>query len=100
MEIRIEELKKQCNIDSSMSDDDELLARYLDTAKAIVQEDTGRSEEELTSDNYQHIYRQAVLIKASDMYAFRESTYNGTISTIAQAYNRLISLIRKWGNEQ
>lgn len=42
-------LKKHCRIDYDT--DDDLLARYYDTARAKIIQDTGRTEDELTAAN-------------------------------------------------
>lgn len=96
--ISLEVAKKHLNIDLSFCDDDELIRDYIDAAVGIVCEDSCNDLAELCDDTgaLKSVPRQAVLLKLGDLYAYRESVYNGTVNAVPGGYDRLIKLIRKY----
>lgn len=96
--ITLEECKHHLNVDVDFDGDDRLILSQLDSAAQIVCAETCRSIDELIEADgvLNGIARSAILMKLGDLYAYRESVYNGSMSQVPEAYNRLINLIRRW----
>ena len=91
--ISLEAAKKHLNIDINYHDDDELIRDYINNAinscntiDALVD----------NSGALKGVAKQAILLKLGDLYAYRESVYNGGINEVPGGYDRLIKLIRNY----
>ena len=92
--IDIELVKRHLNVDESFVDDDELMSMYIENATAQLKADTGCSDTELRE--MLPIARQAILLLVGDYYAFREDTYNGTLTEQPKGYRRLVNILRHY----
>lgn len=96
MNIELETIKKHLNIDSTYNGDDELLLKYAETATAQLMADTGCTIDELGDISKAPIARHAVLLLIGDYYAYREDTYNGTLTMQPKGYNRMVNILRHY----
>lgn len=96
MTIELDTIKKHLNIDATYSGDDALLLQYSDTAIAQLLADTGCTIDELGSADKMPIARHAVLLLIGDYYAYREDTYNGSLTVQPKGYNRLANILRHY----
>ena len=95
--IDLKIVKLHLNIDESFVDDDELIRMYVNDAFAQLVADTGCAEAELKKDGeLTPLARRAVLLLVGDYYAYRENTYNGSITTLSEGYKRYVNLLRHY----
>ena len=91
-------VKEHLNIDANYNGDDHLISLYVETAYEQIKGDSGCTEEELLDNSgaLMPIPRQALLLLVGDFYAYRENTYNGTLTIQPKGYQRLINIIRHY----
>lgn len=96
--ISLEAAKKHLNIDINYHDDDELIRDYINNAISIVLEDSCNTIDALVDNSgaLKGVAKQAIMLKLGDLYAYRESVYNGGINEVPGGYDRLIKLIRNY----
>lgn len=95
--IDLKIVKMHLNIDESFVEDDDLIRLYVHDAFAQLVEDTGCVESELKKDGeLTPLARRAVLLLVGDFYAYRENTYNGSITTVPEGYKRYVNLLRHY----
>lgn len=96
--IDISTVKEHLNIDAGYNGDDNLIRLYIETAFEQIKGDSGCSDEELfdNSGALMPIPRQALLLLVGDFYAYRENTYNGSLTIQPKGYQRLINIIRHY----
>ena len=96
--ISLEAAKKHLNIDVAFHDDDELIRDYINNAINIVLEDSCNTIDALVDDSgaLKGVAKQAILLKLGDLYAYRESVYNGGMNEGPGGDDRMIQLIRNY----
>ena len=96
--IELSTVKEHLNIDANYKGDDNLLSLYVETAYEQIKGDSGCNDEELQDDSgaLMPIPRQALLLLVGDFYAYRENTYNGSLTVQPKGYQRLINIIRHY----
>lgn len=96
--IELSTVKEHLNIDTNYSGDDNLLSLYVETAYEQIKGDSGCNDEELQDNSgaLMPIARQALLLLVGDFYAYRENTYNGSLTVQPKGYQRLINIIRHY----
>ena len=96
--IELSTVKEHLNIDANYKGDDKILSLYVETAYAQIKGDSGCNDEELQDNSgaLMPIPRQALLLLVGDFYAYRENTYNGSLTVQPKGYQRLINIIRHY----
>lgn len=100
MYITIQEQKKQCNIDSDFTEDDEYIGWLIEVAEAVVQQHLCCALEDLedSQGKLPPPVKHAAMLYAAELYANREVNAYTSVTTIPFNFQYLIDLYKNYAD--
>lgn len=100
MFLKLEDIKKHLNIDSTFTDDDAYIIQLAEVAELAVQKHIDNKLDEIVEEDgaLPAPLLHAMLLFIGNMYANRESVAYTSVVEVPKSYDYLLSLYKNYNN--